>query len=129
MTPRTGKWTDERFDALLGNVLRWGVIAAGTVVALGAVVFLIRHGSERPLYQVFRGEPSDLKTVPGIVGDAWGGRGRGLIQLGLLLLIATPVARVILSIGIFTLQRDRRYVLITLVVLTVLLYSVFGPYL
>jgi uncharacterized membrane protein len=129
MTPRTGKWTDERFDALLGNVLRWGVITAGTVVALGAAVFLIRHGSERPLYQVFRGEPTDLKTVPGIVGDAWSGRGRGLIQLGLLLLIATPVARVILSIGIFTLQRDRRYVLITLIVLTVLLYSVFGPYL
>ena len=129
MTPRAGKWTDERFDALLGNVLRWGVITAGTVVALGAAVFLIRHGFERPLYQVFRGEPTDLKTVPGIVGDAWSGRGRGLIQLGLLLLIATPVARVILSIGIFTLQRDRRYVLITLIVLTVLLYSVFGPYL
>jgi uncharacterized protein len=52
-----------------------------------------------------------------------------VIQLGLLLLIATPVARVVLSIGIFALQRDRRYVLITLVVLTVLLYSVFGPYL
>lgn len=129
MTPTTGKWTDERFDALLGNVLRWGVITAAAVVALGAAVFLVRHGSERPLYDVFRGEPTDLKTVPGIVGEAWSGRGRGLIQLGLLLLIATPVARVILSVGIFALQRDRRYVLITLIVLTVLLYSVFGPYL
>lgn len=129
MTPTTGKWTDERFDTLLGNVLRWGVVTAATVVALGAAVFLVRHGSERPVYEVFRGEPTDLKTVPGILGDAWKGRGRGLIQLGLLLLIATPVARVILSIGIFALQRDRRYVLITLIVLTVLLYSVFGPYL
>ena len=129
MTPTTGKWTDERFDALLGNVLRWGVITAAAVVALGAAVFLVRHGSERPLYDVFRGEPTDLKTVPGIVGEAWSGRGRGLIQLGLLLLIATPVARVILSVGIFALQRDRRYVLITLIVLTGLLYSVFGPYL
>ena len=129
MTPTTGKWTDERFDTLLGNVLRWGVVTAATVVALGAAVFLVRHGSERPVYEVFRGEPTDLKTVPGILGDAWKGRGRGLIQLGLLLLIATPVARVILSIGIFALQRDRRYVLITLIVLIVLLYSVFGPYL
>jgi uncharacterized membrane protein len=129
MTPTIGKWTDERFEGMLGNVLRWGVITAATVVAFGATVFLVRHGSERPLYQIFRGEPADLKTVPGIVGDAWSGRGRGLIQLGLLLLIATPVARVVLSIGIFALQRDRRYVLITLVVLVVLLYSVFGPYL
>ena len=129
MTPTTGKWTDERFDTLLGNVLRWGVVTAATVVALGAAVFLVRHGSERPVYEVFRGEPTDLKTVPGILGDAWKGSGRGLIQLGLLLLIATPVARVMLSIGIFALQRDRRYVLITLIVLIVLLYSVFGPYL
>jgi uncharacterized membrane protein len=129
MTPTTGKWTDERLEGLLGNVLRWGVITAATVVAIGAAVFLVRHGSERPLYEVFRGEPSDLKTVPGIVADAWDGRGRGLIQLGLLLLIATPVTRVVLSVGIFALQRDRRYVLITLIVLTVLLYSVFGPYL
>ena len=129
MTPATGKWSDERLEALLGNVLRWGVVTAAAVVALGATVFLVRHGSERPLYQVFRGEPADLRTVPGILGDAWAGRGRGLIQLGLLLLIATPVMRVVLSAGIFAVQRDRRYVLFTLIVLAVLLYSMFGPYL
>jgi uncharacterized membrane protein len=129
MTPATGKWTDERLEGLLGNVLRWGVIASAAVVAFGAAIFLVRHGSERPLYEIFRGEPADLKTVPGIVADAWSGRGRGLIQLGLLLLIATPVSRVVLSVWIFALQRDRRYVLITLIVLAVLLYSVFGPYL
>jgi uncharacterized membrane protein len=67
--------------------------------------------------------------VPGIVGAAWTGRARGIIQLGLLLLIATPVTRVVLSVGMFALQRDRRYVVITLVVLAVLLYSIFGPYL
>jgi uncharacterized membrane protein len=129
MTSMTGKWTDERFEGLLGSVLRWGVLAAVAMVTLGAAVFLARHGYERPPYQVFRGEPSDLKTVPGLLGEAWKGRGRGLIQLGLLLLIATPVTRVILSIGVFAFQHDRRYVLITLVVLFVLLYSLFGPYL
>jgi uncharacterized membrane protein len=129
MTPTSGTWTDERLDGLLGNVLRWGVVTAAAVVALGAAVFLIRHGSERPLFEVFRGEPTDLKTVSGILGDAWSGRGRGLIQLGLLLLIATPVMRVVVSVGVFALQRDRRYVAITLFVLAVLLYSMFGPYL
>jgi uncharacterized membrane protein len=125
----TEKWTDERLEGLLGTVLRWGVVSAALVVAVGAAVFLVRHGSEQPQYQVFLGEPSDLKTIPGILRDVFTGRGRGLIQLGLLLLIATPVSRVVLSIAVFATQRDRRYVLITLVVLVVLLYSLFGPYL
>ena len=51
------------------------------------------------------------------------GRGRGIIQLGLLLLIATPIARVVFSVYAFARQRDRTYVLVTLVVLAVLLYS------
>jgi uncharacterized membrane protein len=129
MPSMTERWTDERLEGLLGTVLRWGVLSAALVVAAGAAVFLVRHGAEPPQYQVFRGEPSDLKTVPGILGDAFAGRGRGLIQLGLLLLIATPVTRVVLSIGVFAIQRDRRYVVITVIVLGVLLYSLFGPYL
>ena len=126
---RTATWTDERLEGLLGNVLRWGVIVAAAVVLLGAVVFLVRHAAAPPVYHAFRGEPSDLKTIPGIWGDVVRGSGRGLIQLGLLLLIATPVTRVLLSLAVFAAQRDTRYVAITLVVLTVLLYSVFGPYL
>jgi uncharacterized membrane protein len=122
------RWSDDRFEALLGNVLRWGVVSAAAVVVVGGMVFLARHGGERPLYHPFRGEPGDLKSVSGILADALSGRGRGLIQLGLLLLIATPVARVVLSIGLFALQGDRKYVLITFVVLCVLLYSLFGPY-
>ena len=129
MTRAPHGWTDERLEELLGNVLRWGVIAAAATVSVGAAFFLWRHGSEHPAYQVFRGEPGDLETVPGIVGMARAGHGRGLIQLGLLLLIATPVTRVALSIWGFALRRDRRFVVITLVVLAVLLYSIFGPYL
>jgi uncharacterized membrane protein len=129
MTSIAERWSDERLEDLLGTVLRWGVVSAAAVVGVGAVVFLGRHGSEHPQYHLFRGEPSDLTTVAGIFGDALAGRGRGLIQLGLLLLVATPVTRVVLSVAVFALQRDRRYVLITLIVLVVLLYSLFGPYL
>ena len=129
MTARTSSWTDERFEGVLGNVLRWGVMASAVVVAAGAIIFLLRHGSEAPAYHVFRGEPSDLRTVSGIAAAVRSGRGRGLVQLGLLLLIATPVSRVALSVVVFALKADRRYVLITLFVLGVLLYSLFGPYL
>jgi uncharacterized membrane protein len=56
-------------------------------------------------------------------------RGRGIIQLGLLLLIATPIARVALSVVAFAIQRDRLYVVATLIVLAVLMYSLTGGHL
>ncbi len=52
--------------------------------------------------------------------------GRGIIQLGLLLLVATPVARVIFSVAAFALQQDWIYVVITLIVLAVLGFSLLG---
>ena len=115
--------TDEAFDEALGLVLRIGVIVAALVVLVGAVVFLARHGGEAPQYHVFAGEPGDLRSIRGIIGDVRAQSGRGIIQLGLLLLIATPVARVVFSVVGFLRQRDWPYVSITLVVLLLLAYS------
>jgi uncharacterized membrane protein len=67
--------------------------------------------------------------VHGIVGYAFAGHARGIMQLGLLLLIATPVARVIFSAIVFAVEKDRMYLLFTLLVLFVLLYSLFGSFL
>ena len=64
--------------------------------------------------------------MSGIIAGVFAGHGRGLIQLGLLLLIATPVARVVLLALGFALQRDRLYVIVSVVVLTFLLYGLFG---
>jgi len=119
-------WTEERLQALVSLVLRLGVNLAAAIVLLGAVVFLYRHGHELPHYAAFRGEPTDLRTIAGIVRDAAAFSGRGLIQLGLVVLVATPVARVALSLVVFALQRDRTYVLVTLVVLALLLLSITG---
>jgi uncharacterized membrane protein len=77
-------------------------------------------------YGVFRGEPADLRDVRGIIRDTLALRGRGIIQLGLLLLIATPVARVAFSIFGFAKEGDRLYVVFTLIVFSILLYSLIG---
>lgn len=119
-------WTDERVEGIIGNLLRLGVLLAGSVVLSGALVYLFRHGHEMPNYQVFRGEPTELKTLAGIWQQTLSGHGRGFIQLGLLLLIATPIARVAFSLFAFVRQRDRLYVAVTLLVLGVLLYSLLG---
>jgi uncharacterized membrane protein len=121
-----GRWTDRHVEEMIGSLLRFGVLVAAVVVLLGGAVYLVRHGREQPHYGVFLGEPTDLRRVAGIARDAGALSGRGLIQLGLLLLIATPVARVAFSAVAFALQRDRTYVAITLVVLALLLLSLTG---
>jgi uncharacterized membrane protein len=120
------QWSDERLDVVVGNLLRTGVLTAASVVLVGGIVFLARHGFSLPHYDVFRGGPSSLRSVGGIIREVFSGSGRGLIQLGLLLLIATPVTRVMLMLVGFAMQRDRFYVLVSLVVLICLLTSLFG---
>lgn len=115
--------SDEQFDTILARVLQIGVVLAAAIVAFGGAVFLWRHAGENPAYHVFRGEPSDFRSVRGIVAEARSLSGRGLVQLGLLVLIATPVARVVFSVIGFARQRDWLYVAITLVVLSLLIYS------
>jgi uncharacterized membrane protein len=119
-------WNDQRIEIIIGALLRTGVMLAAAVVLCGAVVYFARHGSEVPNYSVFHGEPENLKSVGAIVHGALGMSGRAIIQLGLLLLIATPVARVLFSAIAFALERDYMYVVITLIVLGILLYSLIG---
>jgi uncharacterized membrane protein len=120
------RWTDQKTEEVIGTLLRFGVILAAAVVLAGGVLYLARHGRSPADYARFRGEPSDFRTVAGIVHAALAGRGQGIIQLGLLLLIATPVARVAFSIAAFAAEGDRMYMGFTTVVLAILLYSLFG---
>ena len=119
-------WRDRRIEIILGNLLRIGVLISAAVVLWGASIYLFRHAHEAADYRIFRGEPSEYRTIPGVIQSVINGRGRGWIQLGLLLLIATPIARVAFSVAGFAIERDRMYVAFTLIVLAVLLYSLLG---
>lgn len=116
-------WTDQRIEDTLGVLLRSGVLLSAIVVLIGACIYLVRHGLAPADYRAFRGEPADLRSLGGIIRSAVALRGRGIIQFGLLLLIATPVARVGFSIFGFAEERDRMYVAFTGVVFGILLYS------
>ena len=119
-------WRDRRIEIILGNLLRAGVLLSAAVVLVGGCIYLSRHAHEPADYHVFRGEPAEYRTIPGVIQSVIHGRGRGLIQLGLLLLIATPIARVAFSVAGFAIERDRLYVAFTLIVLAILLYSFLG---
>jgi len=120
------KWTDQKVEVVIGNLLRTGVILSATVVLIGAAIYLLRHGGSSADYRVFQGEPNDLRSVRGIIQRSLHSSGRGIIQLGLLLLIATPVARVAFAIYGFAAEGDRLYVAFSVLVFAVLLYSLIG---
>jgi uncharacterized membrane protein len=119
-------WGDEKIEVIVGNLLRAGVLLSASVVVIGAAVFLTRNGLSPTDFHVFRGEPVDFRSIWGILRAAFTMRGRGIIQLGLLLLIATPVARVAFSIFGFAKEKDYMYVGFTMTVFVILLYSMFG---
>ncbi|HEV2687185.1 MAG TPA: DUF1634 domain-containing protein [Bryobacteraceae bacterium] len=114
---------DARIELLLGSLLRAGVLLAAAVVFLGAIVYLASHGSEQRDYRTFQQQDQDLRGIAGVMRGAGSFDGAAIIQLGLLLLIATPILRVATSAYAFARQRDRRYVVITLVVLGILSYG------
>ena len=115
--------TDKRAEEIIGILLRTGVTIAAVVVLGAAIPYLIQHGASKPDYRAFRGEPGELRHISGILHGARDLEPAAIIQLGLLLLIATPVARVAFSVFAFAEERDWMYVFVTLIVLGLLLYS------
>lgn len=120
---RIGRTSDKALELWLGKLLRSGVILAALVVFAGGVWYLGAASGTVENYRTFRGEPAALTHVTEIIRDAVSWHALGLIQLGLLLLIATPVARVLFSVIGFARERDWMYVGFTLIVLATLLYS------
>ena len=117
---------DQKVERIIGVLLQTGVLLSILVALIGMTLFLGRAGRQVADFQVFRGEPFDLRGAPAIVAAALAGRREAVIQLGVVILIATPIARVLLSLVAFALQRDRTYVVVTLIVLVVLLCGLFG---
>ena len=117
---------DERLARSIGTLLRSGVILAASITLLGLVPYLIERGFARHDYSLFHGEPREMRRVSGILRSAATWDSRGWMQLGVLLLVATPVARVLLCLVGFARERDRLYVAVTLVVLAALALSLAG---
>jgi uncharacterized membrane protein len=116
-------WGDKEFEIFIGRLLRFGVILAAAWVLAGGIHYLVQYQDAKPDYRAFHGEPADLRYTHEIVHEALQLNARAVIQFGLLLLIATPIARVAFSVIGFALEKDWMYVGITLVVLTLLIYT------
>jgi uncharacterized membrane protein len=116
---------DTKMEIAIGNLLRIGVSVAAAVVLTGWVLYLVQAHGTAPDYRHFHGKPLQVLQIGPILKGAGRLDSRSVIELGILLLIATPVARVIFCVGGFAAQRDKLYVLVSSVVLAILVYSLF----
>lgn len=112
----------------MGKILRLGVIVSALITLVGGILYLT-SGVTRVDYHTFRGEPVSLRRVADIVANAAALHPKGIMQFGIVLLLATPLARVALSAISFAIQRDVLYVVVTAMVFSVLLFSLLGPHL
>ena len=117
---------DLRVELALALLLRGGVLLAAGLVLAGGVLYLAQDGGMHPDYGRFSSEPGNLRHPLGVFAAALALQPLGLIQLGVLVLLATPVVRVGFSLLAFLREKDRTYVGMTAVVLVVLLLSLLG---
>jgi uncharacterized membrane protein len=121
--PRAGAIDDAQMEAIMGRLLQTGVLLAATVVLAGGVMYLFEHAGAYPNYRVFTAEPIALRHPAALLRGIARGDASAILRLGILLLVATPICRVIFAVIAFTLERDRLYVAISVTVLAVLLYG------
>lgn len=125
---QTKNITDKDIQSLVGNLLRAGVYISMAIVILGGVIYLFDHGSEKIDYAVFDIDKVSLKTVAVIFEEVLTFKGAAVVQFGLLMLIFTPIARVLMAVISFFLEKDYLYVLIGLIVLAIIMVSLSGGF-
>lgn len=118
---------DRDIELFIGQVLRTGVITACSIALLGGIFYIAQQGAASvPDYSQFKGEGADYTTFRGIFQGVARGNATEIIQLGVLVMLATPILRIFFSLIAFALEKDRMYVFITTVVLGIILFSMFG---
>jgi uncharacterized membrane protein len=121
-------WQERDVEIFIGQQLRWGVISASIIAFIGGMIYLFSHGQETPNYTEFTGAPLYVRHLPGIIHGVLQLDGLAIIQLGVVVLLATPITRIAFSVLAFAMEKDMLYVVITLIVLGVITFSIFSGF-
>ena len=114
------------FEIFAIRLIQLLVILAAFLVVSGGLVYLYNYGSYLPSYNKFHAVNSLLRHPASIMKSALQFQSTGIIQLGILLLIAIPVIRVIMFLLSFILEHDWLYSGIALIILAILFFSLTG---
>jgi uncharacterized membrane protein len=117
--------SDEQVEGLIGQVLRIGTTVSCGITFIGLCIFMVHNASAIPHYHIFLSGLGQFYRPSMLMHHVMQGQSTALIELGILILIATPVARVAFLVVAFALERDHMYVGVSALVLIILLYSIF----
>lgn len=104
--------TERRLDRYVSMVLRVGMLLSVAVIAVGLLLYVLFPGPA---------EPIPPERLP---GELMNGSPAAVISLGILLLIITPLARVLAAALVFAVNREPRFVLASLAVLTAIVLAI-----
>ncbi|MGE5610076.1 MAG: DUF1634 domain-containing protein [Bacillota bacterium] len=118
-----------KVELVISGLLRIGVTASFVIVLVGTMISFVHHpdyaSSPERLVHLTKPGAAFPHTIGGVIRGVREVRGQAIVVLGLLVLIATPVMRVAVSILAFLYEDDLAFALITTLVLTLLLLSFF----
>ena len=118
---------DRDMERIIGLQLRFGVVIASLIVLIGGLIYLNRSGNlVVPHYHSFIGTKARFTTISKILKGVYAINAKGIIELGVIVLIATPIFRIAFSLVGFIIEKDKLYIGITLIVLAVMMFSIFG---
>ena len=118
---------DQDIERLIGLQLRFGVIIASLIVLIGGLIYLKQFGALAvPHYHSFIGTKAGYTSLGEIFKGVYTANAKGVIELGVVALIITPILRIAFSLVGFIIEKDKLYIWITLTVLAIMMASIFG---
>ena len=118
---RTGDsgFDDEKMEWMMGLLLRVGVLLAATVVIAGGAMYLADHHGAQVSYRKFVGHPISVRHPAEMTGPT----SLAVLDVGILLLVAVPIARVGFAVVAFFVERDWLYTAVSVLILAVLVWG------
>jgi uncharacterized membrane protein len=121
------KFSDRDIQQIIGTLLRYGVLSSLAITLIGGALYLFHHGMDAmPDYHTFTGTANAYTSLATILNGVLHFDVKEVVQFGVIVLIATPILRVAMSLVAFALEKDRLYVIISLIVLAIITTSLFG---
>jgi len=116
---------DKDVQVILGTLLRVGVLLSTLIVCIGGILYLSGHSGRPVSFGEFTPESTPFSSIADILIGLRHFDALAVIQFGVLLLIFTPIARVVFSIFSFLMEKDYMYVFIGIIVLCIIVTSLY----
>ena len=114
-----------KMEMFIGRMLRVGVFTACAIAIMGGILYIVQKGGTQVDFAEFTSAMA-VESIGDVIRGVAALDAISVIQLSLLILIATPIMRVVVSVVAFAIEKDYLYVFITLIVLIIIVFNIFN---